>query len=1010
MSDPPHDSAQEATKGPGELLKQTQAELLVARRAWETISACHEVLIRAEDETKLIQRICEIIVEQGGYRMAWLGFPVQDEARSIMVAGSVGVEPGYVDNPKLTWSATDERGCGPSGLAIRSGEINVCNDFQNDPRTRPWRQDALKSGYASCIALPLKIAGQGLGVFSLYAKEINAFGAHEISVLSRLSDDLAFGIHALRNRAEREWAACTLRQNEAMLRESQRIANLGSYVLDVRKGTWTSSEILDQIFGIGPEYNRTIASWSNLIHPGDRDRVVSHYENEVLGRFTRFDLQYRIRRPADGAERWVHGVGKLEFDGKDQPLRMVGAILDITENKQKEEDILSQGQLSQALLELPTRAESLDEPELLQFALERAEDISGSSFSFVTFVNEGAAKKELVIWSGRSQTEFGQANIGESSPFDAVSWSGALGKKQTVIINSPTDLPRLPHLPPGLVELNRLIITPVLENGQAVMRMGLGNRLEPYTERQASAVQLIANLVWRVVQRRREAASRARLDMAIEQASDTIVITDAKGLILYANPAFERTSGYSRAEALGKNPRLLKSGRQDEQFYQGMWMTLARGEVWQGHFSNRRKDGGIYEEDATISPIRDADGTIVNYVAVKRDVTRLAELESQLRQSQKMEAFGQLAGGVAHDFNNMLAIIQMQADLLGGSETLSAEQKEYLQGICATVDRATALTRQLLLFSRKETIQARDLDLNESVSSMIKMLQRALGETIEMHFHLPTESMFIHADPGMIDQVVLNLSVNARDAMPGGGDLTISTRAIDFDESVPTPPGARRPGSFVCLSVQDTGCGIPREILPKIFEPFFTTKEIGKGTGLGLATVFGIIESHHGWINVESEVGKGTRFLIYLPRLKNLTRSLLAQKMLATAPTGSETILLVEDELQLRTSTRQYLTRLGYHVLEAASGPRALDIYRQNRDQVALLLTDLVMPEGMSGKELAQALLRQDPNLPVIYMSGYSTDVAAKDLLLKEAINFIAKPFQSLELANLIRKRLAKSD
>jgi PAS domain S-box-containing protein len=382
------------------------------------------------------------------------------------------------------------------------------------------------------------------------------------------------------------------------------------------------------------------------------------------------------------------------------------------------------------------------------------------------------------------------------------------------------------------------------------------------------------------------------------------------------------------------------------------------------------------------------------------------QLEDQFRQSQKMESIGQLAGGVAHDFNNILAVIQMQSDLLKGSQGLTAEQSEFADEIGVTVERAAALTRQLLLFSRREVFQPRDLDLSETVTSTAKMLRRVLGENVQMQLKLAPQPLFINADPGMMDQVLLNLSVNARDAMPNGGQLVIETFGLELDEFAAAQSAQARPGSFVCLSVSDSGCGIPPEILPKIFEPFFTTKEVGKGTGLGLATVFGIAQQHQGWVAVYSEVGHGTTFRVYLPRLAGNADRTAAPSAVTARRGGGETVLLVEDDPSLRVSVRKSLSQLGYRILEAPTGIKALEVWKQNRDEIRLLLTDLVMPDGMTGKDLAQRVLGENPDLKVIYMSGYSAEVVGKDFPLKEGDNFLTKPFQASKLARTIREKL----
>jgi two-component system cell cycle sensor histidine kinase/response regulator CckA len=388
------------------------------------------------------------------------------------------------------------------------------------------------------------------------------------------------------------------------------------------------------------------------------------------------------------------------------------------------------------------------------------------------------------------------------------------------------------------------------------------------------------------------------------------------------------------------------------------------------------------------------------------DLTERRRFEGQFRQSQKMDAIGQLAGGVAHDFNNILAVIQMQSDLLKVEGNLSPEQLDFAEQIGASAQRGAALTRQLLLFGRKEILQLRDLDLNQSINDMTKMLRRTIGEDMEMQFKFAMEPLFINADAGMIDQVLMNLTVNSRDAMPAGGRLVIETSAVEFDESAALHSAQIRPGSFVCLSVSDTGCGIPPEILPKIFEPFFTTKEVGKGTGLGLATTFSIVQQHQGWINVYSEVGHGTTFRIYLPRLAKVSEQKPEKSALTIMRGGDETILLVEDDTFLRASVSKALSKLGYRVLEAVNGIEALEIWKQNRDGIHLLLTDLVMPGGINGKDLGERLLKDNPKLKVIYASGYSAEVAAKGFPLEEGVNFLTKPFQAQKLAQTIRKRL----
>jgi PAS domain S-box-containing protein len=516
-----------------------------------------------------------------------------------------------------------------------------------------------------------------------------------------------------------------------------------------------------------------------------------------------------------------------------------------------------------------------------------------------------------------------------------------------------------------------------------------------------------------ITERKRAEESQARLVTAVEQSIDTIVITDANGTILYANPAFEKTSGYTRKEAVGQNPRILKSGRHDAEFYHQIWAVLGRGEVWSGRLINKKKDGTLYEEDATISPVRDAAGKVVNYVAVKRDITHEAQLEAQLRQSQKMDAVGQLAGGVAHDFNNMLAIIRGNAELLLMDEAqFSAEAKVGLEHVVEASERAANLTRQLLAFSRKQVLQPQPLVLNEVIANLTKMLKRVIGENIDLQCHYAALLPYVQADTGMMEQVILNLVVNARDAMPQGGQLRVTTEQTRLDEAHARLNPEARAGEFVCLGVSDTGTGIALDVLPRLFEPFFTTKEVGKGTGLGLATVYGIVKQHQGWIEVFSQVGEGSTFKVFLPSVPTPARLAAATDTELEVRGGTEVILLVEDDHAVRSTARRVLERKGYTIREATNGREALEQWHRHAGEIALLLTDILMPEEMTGRDLAQRLLEQMPGLKVIFMSGYSADLMGKntDFIRKSRSRFLQKPCSSRTLLETVRRCLDEKD
>ena len=405
------------------------------------------------------------------------------------------------------------------------------------------------------------------------------------------------------------------------------------------------------------------------------------------------------------------------------------------------------------------------------------------------------------------------------------------------------------------------------------------------------------------------------------------------------------------------------------------------------------------------APLYDKDGRVIGVLGTYEDITERKRLEEQLRQSQKMEAVGQLAGGIAHDFNNILTIVQGHVSLMEFEDNLKKEAHGSLAAIRQAADRAAALTRQLLAFSRRQRMHSSTFDLNEAVFNMTRMLDRIVREDVVMQIKCAGEPAMIHADVGMVEQVLMNLVVNSRDAMPKGGRLVIETANVKIDAATAEKSPQARPGNFVRLTVSDAGVGIAPEVMPRIFEPFFTTKDIGKGTGLGLATVYGIVQQHQGWIEVSSEVGKGATFHIYLPASEKIPWREPVHGLPSTRG-GKETILLVEDEIAVRTLVGNVLSRLGYHILEATSGVEALDIWKQHRSEIQLLLTDMVMPYGITGRELAEQLRRDRPELKVIYASGYSAEAISPDFELEEGVNFMAKPFDPAQLANIVRAQL----
>ncbi len=508
-----------------------------------------------------------------------------------------------------------------------------------------------------------------------------------------------------------------------------------------------------------------------------------------------------------------------------------------------------------------------------------------------------------------------------------------------------------------------------------------------------------------ITQRRLAEAERERLLAAIEQCGEIILVTDSLGTIEYVNPAFKAVTGYSREEVIGQTPRILKSGQQDAEFYRNLWKTLLSGQTWKGRFVNKRKDGTLYTEEAVISPVRDADGNITNYVSAKNDISASLKLEADLRQAQKMESVGRLAGGVAHDFNNMLGVIlghaELALDQVDPSQAVHADLREILKA----TERSANLTRQLLAFARKQTVAPKVLDLNETLASMLKMLQRLIGENVHLDW-LPGLNLWpVLMDPSQIDQILANLCVNARDAIADVGHIAIETKNRTIDEEYCDTHVDAIPGEYVCLAVTDSGCGMDQETQSHLFEPFFTTKSAGQGTGLGLATVYGIVKQNNGFIHVYSEPGHGSVFSIYLPRHDGAIEKTWVENTVGSVLCGQETILLVEDEPAIIELCAMMLEKLGYTVLPANTPSDGARLAREFDGEIHLLMTDVVMPE-MNGRDLAQNLMTLYPRMKCLFMSGYTADVIAHRSVLEAGVHFLPKPFSLKELASRVRQAL----
>ena len=508
-----------------------------------------------------------------------------------------------------------------------------------------------------------------------------------------------------------------------------------------------------------------------------------------------------------------------------------------------------------------------------------------------------------------------------------------------------------------------------------------------------------------ITQRKLTESSHERLAKAVEQAHETIVITDARGQILYTNPAFERITGYTADEVLGQNPSILKSGKHDAEFYQKMWDVLQRGETWGGHLINRRKDGALFDEEATISPVRDADGTVVNYVAVKRDVTQELKVEAQLRQMQKMESIGTLASGIAHDLNNALAPILMSLELLGEHVKDSAG-RDLIETMRQSAQHGADLVKQVLSFARGVKGERVAFNLLTLWKDIEKIIHDTFPKNITFSLKADSNLWMVKGDPTQLHQVLMNLCVNARDAIPQGGSLDILLENIVLDDVYASLNPSAKAGSYVVVQVADNGTGIVPEIRQKIFDPFFTTKEVGKGTGMGLSTVMSIVKSHEGFINLYSEERKGSTFRVYLPAVATLEATEETAVKQTKLPMGhGETILLVDDEERVLEVAEKTLVRFGYRVLTASNGAEALAIYAQYREEIAIVLTDMSMPV-MDGPATILALKAMNPEVKIIGSSGLAANGNVAKAAGAGVRHFIPKPYTAETMLKTLAQAL----
>jgi PAS domain S-box-containing protein len=1184
--------------------KQAENNLRKSNRALRLISLCNQEMVRATDETALMQAVCRLAVEPGGYRMAWVGFAEQDEAKSVRPVAQAGLVDGYLDNVNITW-ADVENGRGPTGTAIRTGKPVYISNMLTEPAFAPWREAATRRGYASSIALPMMTEGRCFGALMIYAGQPDAFDTEEIELLSELAGDLAFGVAALRQRAERKRAEVALRESEASLKEAQNIASLGRYVLDISSGRWSSSDLLDRLFGIDKAFNRSVEGWTTLIHPADRAMMADYLKNEVVGRKQAFDREYRIVRHDDQAERWVHGLGRIMLDDQGRPVEMHGTIQDITERKLAAQRVADELNFNQTVLRVsPVGILVFKASGSCVSANETIAQIVGGPREAVLNQNF----RQLESWKNSGMLAAAEAALAGQKERDletqCVTTFGRQGwffcrfapfqykgeQHLLLVVNDITEHKRaelelkrerdlwqtlLDHSPDKIyfkdtqsrfVKCSRAMADqfgvkspdelvgrtdfdffdesharPAFEDEQEIIRTGRPMiDKEEREESKDGRVTWVAStkLPWLddagkiigIMGISRDVTGRKLAEDEIirtarewqttfDAAKDAIWILDQDNRILRTNKAAEKYFSRPCCDMMGKPCWEIAHGTTEpipncpfvraHKSHQREMMELHQGDCWleitvdpitdaEGRLAGavhivsditarKRAEqqmkealdfnraiiadaavgivvfkasgpcvlaneaaakilGGtvsgilgqdfrqfiswhssgklqMAEEVLATKKSRQWEGTLItmfgrevslvshfshfiqngepHLLQFLTDVTEKKKLEAQFLRAQRMESIGTLAGGIAHDLNNVLAPLLISVQLLGDKVT-DADGRRMLAMLEANVHRGTDLVRQVLAFGRGiqgERVLVQIAHIAREIKSIV---QETFPKSVQFQMEIARDLWKITGDATQIEQVLLNLSVNARDAMPDGGKLSLKMENKSLDQIYADANLESKPGRYVVISMTDTGMGMTREVQDRIFEPFFTTKEHGKGTGLGLSTTLAIVKSHGGFIHCYSEPGKGSTFKVYLPAGDAPDVQAALGKAADKLPRGhNELVLVVDDEEPIRRVAKQVLESFGYRTLSAVNGVEAVKIYKARKDEIAVVITDMAMPV-MDGPATIAALRAINPRIRIIATSGLDSGNRPGAAIRP----FIAKPYTADGLLLVIQSVL----
>jgi len=983
-------------------------------RQLRAISDCNQTLMRAEDEQSLLADICRIVCDEAGYRMAWVGYAENDESGTIRPVAWAGIEEGYLEQTRLTM-ADMARDRGPGVTAIAIGEGICIQDISTDPQAAAWRDSALQRGYRSCVALPLKDESNNIfGILSIYSAEPTAFTPDEIRLMEELAGDLAFGIMVLRTRSERkrieEERLDHLRFVESMDQINRAIQGTDDIQKMMRDVLDAVLEIFDcdrawLLYPCDPE----AASWSVPMERTKPEYPGANVQGRVLPMDPEVQRMFRIQGSTDSPVSWGPGSDYLYPKWLTEQFGVQSQLSVATYPRTGQPWQFGMHQCSHARVWQP------EEQRLFQEINRRLADGLSSLLSYHDLTESEAKYRRFVDTSNEGIWMLGEDLL---TALVNPKMADLLGYNSEEMIGRPvTDFMFEEDIPDhhGRMENRRRGLSEHYEcryrhkNGQPVWALVSAVPIRDAEQNFKGTFAMFTDISERKraeeILREREAFIRNILD----SVDEGFIVIDRQYRILSVNRAFCRMMQVPEEQVLGRPCYEISHQMSRPCFEQGEDCAVRRsfesGKAYSALHSHADSAGVKHHMELKSFPLTDGDGTVVSVIETLNDVTEKVKLEAQLRQAQKMEAIGTLAGGVSHDFNNMLSVIIGHAEMAMRKVDPADPFFGTLQEIRKAAGRSADLTRQLLAFARKQTVVPKVLDLNVTLEGMLKMLRRLIGEDIDLAW-LPGSGLWpVLVDPSQIDQILANLCVNARDAIAGVGKVTIETRNAVIDEDYCADHPEVVAGDYLLLSVSDNGRGMDRLTAGRVFEPFFTTKELGKGTGLGLSTVYGIVKQNNGFVNVYSEPGHGSTFNVYLPRHDAKVEEIPQESQALPMARGHECILLVEDEAAILDMTRQFLEELGYRVLAASSPAEAIRLAKERPGEIRLLLTDVVMPE-MNGQELSKTLLALFPEIRPLFMSGYAGNIIQRHGELDEGYNFIQKPFSIRALAAKVREVL----